>query len=188
MGDVGQVGALPVARPVTVRAQPGLRLLATLVLGALLVGLLGTVVLAVREGDAGAPFGRQGWDAGVAAGWLLVGVLLVGLSLALTVLLTMRTRLTTTEAESRLGFHRGRVSVHEASHISYAGPTHRGTTGPAAARLTVHGPGGAPVATFSGRETEWPLVLANLREWVRARPSLVRDEETAEVFTALEAP
>ena len=188
MGDDGHAGALPVARPVTVRAQPGVRLLATLTMGALVVGLLGSVVVAVRDGDAGAPFGARGWGLGVVAGWALVALLLAVLCLAMAVLLTARTRLTTTDVDSRLGWRRGRVSVDEASRISYARPVHHGATGPTAARLTVHGPDGSPVATFSGRETEWPVVLADLREWVRTRPGLVQDEETAEVLTALEAP
>ena len=110
------------------------------------------------------------------------------LCLALAVLLTMRTRLTTTDVDSRLGWHRARVTVTGVAHLRTRRPAHHGATGPTAARLTVHGPDGAPSPPSAGARPTWPLVLANLREWVRARPSLVRDEETAEVFTALEAP
>ena len=186
MGERAGAHTLPEARPVTVRVQPGMRLLAVGLMGGLLAGLAGSVVLALRAGDPGAPFGAHGWTGTVVVGWLVVAALLVVLPCALLVILTLRTTLTTSRTESRLGWHHARVTLHEASHVSYSPPAHHGATGPTAARLTVHAADGSPVATFSQRETDWPLVLANLREWVRVRPALVRDERTAEVFTALE--
>ena len=170
MGERSGARTLPVARPVTVRVQPGMRLLAALAHGrACSPGSPGASCWRCGRVTPERPSARTGGPAPSSSGGSSSPRSSSCLPCALLVILTLRTTLTTTRAESRLGWHRARVDAARglAHVVLRAGPSRRDRPD----RRAPHGarPDGSPVATFSQRETDWPLVLANLREWVRVR-------------------
>lgn len=173
---------------VVVRAQQGLRVLGTVVLGPLAVGIVLALVEAVRAGDPGAPMDRTGWSPSVVLGWTVSVLVLAGAVLALGVLWSYRVTLDAGQVTWRLlGRHR-RTALADVARVEVLARRPRSIAGDIAGALVVRDRRGGVVATFRPSETAWPAVLGILAGWAQRRPDLVRDEGTAALLVAAGSP
>ncbi len=162
----------------------GLRLVGTLLLAPLAAGIALALLAAVAAGDPGAPMGRTGWGAAVAAGWVVSLVVLAGSVIAMGVLWSYRVALDERQVSWRLLWLGRCTAVEEVARVEVLGSRPRSIAGDAPGALVLRGRDGEVVATFRPSESRWPAVLAMLTEWVRRRPDLVRDERTDALFAA----
>ncbi|MBT9254254.1 hypothetical protein KMZ32_00925 [Phycicoccus sp. MAQZ13P-2] len=178
---------LPLARTVRAHVPWGLVLLGVPLLGGLTVGVVIGIVDAVRAGNVGEPFGVDGWSPLVVVGWLVVLALLPLCAGALAVLVSFRSTLTTSRSTTWFLWRRSTVSVEDATAVELQHGRDFSVTGRRPAALVVRGADGEVAASYRSTEADWVAVLAVLREWVRRRPELVRDEATRELFAVLDA-
>lgn len=185
MGEgAGQSGTAAPEAPVVVRVRCSFRVLGLVVLGGLSVGVASSVVSAVVAGDPGAPLGRQGWSPHVVLGWLVSGTMLVVMVLGLWALLTYRTTWSREGVSSRALVLGWTVPVEDVARVVLEEPRNRSATGPRPAALNVVDRSGRVVAVLRPTETGWSGGLDVVRSWVRARPDLVADGDTAALLGA----
>lgn len=155
------------------------RLLGLVVLGGLAAGIVSSVVSAVVAGDPGAPLGRQGWSAYVVVGWVVSLAMLVVMVLGLAALLSYRTTWSATGVATRLLVLRWAVPVGDVVAVRLEPSRNRSATGPRPAALQVLDRPGRVVAVLRPTEDAWAAGLDVVRSWVRGRPDLVTDDDTA---------
>lgn len=177
-------GGLPDPGAVVLGVDRGLRLVGTLLLVPLAAGIGLALLAAVQVGDPGAPMGRTGWSAAVAAGWVVSVVVLAGSVVALWALWSYRVVLDERQVSWRLLWLGRRTTVDEVARVEALAARPRSIAGDTPGALVLRGRDGAVVATFRPSETRWPAVLAMLGDWVRRRPDLVWDERTEALFVA----
>ncbi|WP_404349411.1 hypothetical protein LG324_15640 [Phycicoccus jejuensis] len=173
------------AREVVVRVQRGLRLLATVIMAPLCLGILLAVVDAARAGDPGVPLGRSGWTGYVVGGWLVSGLLLVTMAGSLLVLWRTEVRVGPWTVTRRTVFTRRETGLQDLRRVVLRGPTTVSPTGPRPAAVLLVDKDGRTAAALRPSETGFPESLAVVRGWVERRPDLVRDEDTAALLAAV---
>ena len=139
------------------------------------------IVLAVRERDWMAPVRDSGLGApGAVVGWVIVGVLLLIIPLALKVLVGYRTVL---DADGVVApFGRGRFELSELTQVRWVpqgGPVNAANR---PERFEILGDEVGLVARVARGEADWEAARAVLAHWARRRPDIVQDDPTAAVL------
>lgn len=167
------------------RTQRGLRVLATVVMAPLCLGILLAVGDAVRAGDPGVPLGRSGWTGYVVVGWAVSGLLLVAMAGSLLVLWRTEVRVGPWTVVRRTVFARRETGLQDLRRIVLRGPTTFSPTGPRPAAVLLVDKDGRTAAALRPTETGFTEAMAVVHGWTQRRPDLVRDEDTATLLAAV---